>query len=261
MIVNATDVKNNFGFYLEMLAREDVIVLKNGKPVARLSRHSGWDQGLRLGEETAEYNDDGTMPTVDDLLTEKLYNDEDELAGKHLTFSQFMKYYEKTDKRYEYIDGQAWLMGAPTEQHQRIIGNLHVLLYMFLKGKPCRVYLSPLDIFLGSRSTDHNVVQPDIVVICQPEKFDAKGRYQGAPTIAIEVLSPSSRSHDLVRKMGLYLRSGVQEYWTIDGDSQQIILYIFEQGQIREQQVFKCGDEIHSDSLSGLVIPATSVFD
>lgn len=250
MIVNATDVKNNFGFYLEMLAREDVIVLKNGKPVARLSRHSGWDQGLRLGEEAAEYNLDGT-----------LHNDDDKLAGKHLTFSQFMKYYEKTDKRYEYIDGQAWLMGAPTEQHQRIIGNLHVLLYLFLKGKPCRVYLSPLDIFLGSRSTDHNVVQPDIVVICQPEKFDVKGRYQGAPTIAIEVLSPSNRSHDLVRKMGLYLRSGVQEYWTIDGVSQQIILYIFENGQITGQKVFKCGDEIRSACLDGLNIPVTTVFD
>lgn len=250
MIVNATDVKNNFGFYLEMLAREDVIVLKNGKPVARMSRQSGWEQGLRLGEEVAEYNLDCT-----------LHSDEDELAGKHLTFSQFMKFYEKTDKRYEYIDGKAWLMGAPTEQHQRIIGNLHVLLYLFLKGKPCRVYLSPLDIFLGSRSTDHNVVQPDIVVICQPENFDDKGRYQGAPTIAIEVLSPTSRSHDLVCKMGLYLRSGVQEYWTIDGASQQIILNIFDQGQIREQQVFKSGDEIRSACLDGLVVPVNSVFD
>jgi prevent-host-death family protein len=251
MFVNATDVKNNFGRYLEMLAREDVIVVRNGKPVARLCPHSGWDQGLRLGETPAEYTCDSSEQP----------EETDELANRHLTFSQFMKFYEKTDKRYEYIDGKVWLMGAPTEQHQRIISNLHFALYSFLRGKPCRVYLAPLDVFLGSRSTDRNVVQPDLLVVCDMARFNEKGRYIGAPTLAIEVLSPSNRSHDLIRKMDLYLRSGVREYWTIDGESLQINIYLFEKGQIVSQRNFGGDDEIRSAVLEGLVIPTANVFE
>ena len=124
MFVNATDVKNNFGFYLGVLEKEDVIVVRNGKPVARLTPHKGWGQGLRLGEEPAEYG------TYDADEPEK-----DEYDGRSMTYSQFIRMYEKTDKRYEYIDGKAWLMGAPTEEHQRIIGNLYFTLRSFLKGK------------------------------------------------------------------------------------------------------------------------------
>ncbi len=248
MYVNATDVKNNFGFYLEMLSREDVIVLRNGKPFARLTAHKEWEQGLRLGDAPAEYGyEDASEP--------------DEMDGKQLTYSQFMKFYEKTDKRYEYIDGRAWLMGAPTEQHQRIIGNLHARFYNFLKGKPCRVYLAPLDVYLGSRSTDRNVVQPDILVVCDMANFNDKGRYIGAPTLAIEVLSPSNRSHDLIRKMDLYLRSGVQEYWTIDGLSALINIYQFDQDQIVSQRTFSGSDELRSSCIEGLIIPVPEVFE
>jgi Uma2 family endonuclease/antitoxin (DNA-binding transcriptional repressor) of toxin-antitoxin stability system len=242
MFVNATDVKNNFGFYLSVLEKEDVIVMRNGKPVARLTPHTNWHEGLRLGEEAAEYgaaDADATGPA-------------DEFDGRSMVYSQFIRMYEKTDKRYEYIDGKVWLMGAPTEEHQRIIGNLHIIFHNFLKGKPCRVYLSPLDVYLGSRATDRNVVQPDLLVVCNKAGFDEKGRYQGAPSVAVEVLSPSNRSHDLIRKMDLYLRSGVAEYWTIDGASRQISIYRFEKGQIVSQASCGAEGDIHSSFLQDL---------
>lgn len=250
MFVNATDVKNNFGFYLGVLEKEDVIVVRNGKPVARLTPHSGWKAGLRLGEEPAEYGSYGEPE-----------DEPDEYDGRSMTYSQFVKMYEKTDKRYEYIDGKVWLMGAPTEEHQRVIGNLHIIFHYFLKGKPCRIYLAPLDVYLGSRSTDRNVVQPDLLVVCNMANFNEKGRHIGAPSVAIEVLSPSNRSHDLIRKMDLYLRSGVQEYWTIDTANRLINIYRFRDGQIARQYGFNENDQIRSDFLEGLSFAATEVYE
>ncbi|HAL74196.1 MAG TPA: prevent-host-death protein [Clostridiales bacterium] len=250
MFVNATDVKNNFGFYLSVLENEDVIVVRNGKPVARLTRHAGWKDGLSIGEEPAEYYIDGYDP-----------NEPDRYDGRSMTYSQFVKMYEKTDKRYEYIDGKVWLMGAPTEEHQRIIGNLYFNLRNFLNGKKCQTYVAPLDVYLGSRSTDRNVVQPDLLVVCNKANFNEKGQYIGAPSVAIEVLSPSNRSHDLIRKLSLYLRSGVQEYWMIDGANRQISIYRFGEDQLIRQQSFNENDEVRSEYLQGLVFPAASVYE
>jgi Uma2 family endonuclease/antitoxin (DNA-binding transcriptional repressor) of toxin-antitoxin stability system len=250
MYANATDLKNNFGYYLSVLKQEDVIVLRNGKPVARLSSHIRWPEELPLGEAPGAYGaqDDASAAT-------------DVFDGRSMPYSRFIRMYEKTDKRYEFIDGKVWLMSSPTEVHQRIVGNLYFLLRHYLRGKTCRAYVSPLDVHLGSRSSDHNVVQPDLLVVCDLSLFNDQGRYIGAPSVTVEVLSAHSRSHDLVRKMGLYLRSGVEEYWTVDAAGGLICIYRFRNGQIVSQSSFDSDSEVRSDYLEGLVFPASSVFD
>ena len=252
MFVNATDVKNNFGYYLSVLKQEDVIILRNGKPFARLSPHSSWQEGLQLSEKPAAYSlrgDGGESETSDDH------------DGHSMAYNQFIRMYEHTDKRYEYIDGKVWLMGAPNEVHQRIIGNLFIIFHTYLQGKPCRAYLSPLDVHLGCRSTDRNIVQPDLLVVCDQLLFNEKGRYIGAPSITVEVMSPSSRSHDLIRKMSLYLRSGVQEYWTVDVTNHLISLYRFKNSQIVLQSSFENDRQVRSDFFPDLDFPAARVFD
>ncbi|MEA4889937.1 MAG: type II toxin-antitoxin system Phd/YefM family antitoxin [Clostridiaceae bacterium] len=252
MLVNATDVKNNFGYYLSLLKQEDVIILRNGKPVARLSPQTGWQEGLRLGEEPAEYGvpDDGGGNETPD-----------EHDGKPMAYHQFIKMHEHTDKRYEFIDGKVWLMSAPSEEHQRIIGNLFIIFHTFLRGKSCRAYLSPLDVHLGCRLSDHNIVQPDLLVVYDQSLFNEKGCYVGVPSVTVEVMSPSSRSQDLIRKMSLYLRSGVQEYWTVDAANHLISIYRFKENQIVLQSSFDIDRQVRSDYLQGLVFPAASVYD
>lgn len=250
MFINATDVKNNFGYYLTVLEKEDVIILRNGKPVARLIPQTSWTDEHRLGEGTAEYGISGENEDVPD-----------EYDGCSMTYSKFINMYEKTDKRYEYIDGKVWLMGAPAEEHQRVIGNLYFILRNYLTGKSCRVYLAPLDVYLGSRSTDRNVVQPDLLVVCNMNKFNEKGRYIGAPCVAVEVLSPSNRRHDLIRKMDLYLRSGVEEYWTIDPANRLINIYRFKDGQIISQHAYEADVDVRSDYLQDLTFPAWQAYE
>ena len=250
MFVNATDVKNNFGFYLTVLEKEAVIILRNGKPVARLIPQTGWTDDLRLGEGSVDFD-----------ISREDEDRPDEYDGCSMNYSHFIKMYEKTDKRYEYIDGKVWLMSAHTEEHQRGICNIYFMLRNYLAGKSCRVYLAPLDVYLGSRSTDRNVVQPDLMIVCNLEKFKEKGRHIGAPVVAIEVLSLSNRRHDLIRKMDLYLRSGVEEYWTVDPANRLINIYLFKNGQIISQNAFDAAVDIRSDFLQDLLFPAWQVFE
>ncbi|MGF1643550.1 MAG: Uma2 family endonuclease [Thiotrichales bacterium] len=122
------------------------------------------------------------------------------------------------EERYELLEGEAIAMVAPTTQHQRIVGELFAQIHTHLRDKPCEAFVAPFDIRLpkpGVADDDiATVLQPDISVICDPGKIDAKG-CRGAPDWVIEVLSPSTASKDLIRKLRLYAAFGVREYWAV----------------------------------------------
>ncbi|MBI3928162.1 MAG: Uma2 family endonuclease [Armatimonadetes bacterium] len=113
------------------------------------------------------------------------------------------------DTRWELIDGIPYAMAGCSLLHQSLLGELHVALKLHFKGSPCRVVLAPFDVKFSER----DVVQPDLLVSCS----DRLG-YQfhtGAPDLVIEILSPSTLRHDRIRKLGLYSRQGVREYWLV----------------------------------------------
>lgn len=123
-------------------------------------------------------------------------------------------------KRGELIDGIAFDIapGAGVE-HQDVLGALHLLLGNHLHGKPCRVFLPPFDLALPEHPDDpdsaiFDVVQPDLMVVCDKKKITPRG-IRGAPDLVVEILSPSSSARDLREKFDLYQRAGVKEYWVI----------------------------------------------
>lgn len=139
------------------------------------------------------------------------------------------------EKRYELINGELYLMSSPTTLHQEIIGEIHAQLHNYLKGKKCKVFVSPLDVCLsGVRNPkkEYNVVQPDILVICDENKITKNMGIQGAPDLIIEVLSPTSKKHDTFVKYNLYQYYGVKEYWIIDGEVGVIYQYIINEKNI-----------------------------
>lgn len=71
---------------------------------------------------------------------------------------------------------------------------------------------SPFDVTFTKEADNIAVVQPDIIIICDKDNLDDKGRYKGTPTLVVEVLSPSTRSKDMLTKLALYKQCGVSEY-------------------------------------------------
>lgn len=128
------------------------------------------------------------------------------------------------DERVELIDGVFYDMASPMKIHQGILGGIYVQLDACVEQHPgtCFLYAAPSDVELGEdRKT---VVQPDIYIHCDPDKEQNKPHH-GAPDFIVEILSPSSRGHDLLRKHELYKRHGVREYWVVDPKDRRVAIY------------------------------------
>ncbi|HZK71642.1 MAG TPA: Uma2 family endonuclease [Clostridia bacterium] len=109
-------------------------------------------------------------------------------------------------------------MSSPNIFHQAILGNLLVLFKEHFKGKKCRPFLAPFDVHFRKKDIkDPDVMQPDLIVLCDLENnINEKGRYLGTPTLTLEILSPSTKSIDMVYKLNTFMTSGVSEFWIID---------------------------------------------
>lgn len=134
------------------------------------------------------------------------------------------------DRRVELIDGVIYDMAAPKDIHQIISARLWKQLDAYIEkeqGK-CIPLCAPIDVQLDC--DDKTMVQPDIIVVCDREKF--KGVIYGAPDLVIEIISPSTRKTDAYLKLTKYKYAGVREYWLADTDRKKIIVYDLEGDEI-----------------------------
>ncbi len=163
------------------------------------------------------------------------------------------------DERWELIDGVAYDMTpAPSRDHEEISVALTSQFYQFLKGKSCRVYSAPFDVRLPHPAEDamttSTVVQPDITVVREREKLDARGCV-GAPTLVVEILSPETETKDRREKFHLYERVGVPEYWIISPFKQTLLVFTRdEQGRYGAPTIYNRTDQVPVSVLPGLTV-------
>jgi Uma2 family endonuclease len=145
----------------------------------------------------------------------------------YYTYADVLEWDERV--RAELIDGEVYMMALPARRHQDISRELFGLLYMFLDGKPCKVYAAPFGVRLFPRAdlSDDTYVEPDIVVVCDASKLDERG-CNGAPDLVVEILSASTTRQDLIVKLRKYREAGVREYWVVDPESASVTVYILD---------------------------------
>ncbi|MCI9503333.1 MAG: Uma2 family endonuclease [Hungatella sp.] len=134
--------------------------------------------------------------------------------------------------RAELIDGQIYYMAAPSRIHQKILNFLNTEINIYIRSKDgsCEVYPAPFAVKLFE-DDDKTVVEPDISVICDPNKLTERG-CTGAPDWIVEIVSPSTSSHDYIRKLNLYAKAGVKEYWIIDPRTEKVFVYHLDQADV-----------------------------
>ena len=145
-----------------------------------------------------------TIPVEDDFVADHL----DELPDD--------------GNRYELVDGLLLVSPSPTERHQRVLGNLFVLLRETAPAG-LRPYAAPLDVRLSERVQ----VQPDLLVV---EDGPPRERLDRLPLLCVELLSPGTRRHDLVLKRRAYERAGVPSYWLVDPETPSLTVLVLRDG-------------------------------
>lgn len=155
-------------------------------------------------------------------------------VAKQLNYYTIEDIYNLPDgQRAELIDGELYMMAAPSRIHQKFVMTLSNSIYNYIQGKngDCEVYPSPFAVFLNADNEIY--LEPDISVICDKDKLTDEG-CKGAPDWIIEIVSPSSRSMDYNKKLLKYGTAGVREYWIVDPIKQLIRVYNFEQDTYEE---------------------------
>ena len=125
--------------------------------------------------------------------------------------------------RHELIDGVHYVSPSATIGHQRIVGEIFYCLRCHLaEAGTGEVFISPLDVVLS----EYDVLEPDVIYLTAEQvSAQTQKHLHGAPALAIEVLSPSSRRMDRERKRRVYERFGVLEYWVVDPDAASVHVY------------------------------------
>ena len=240
MITTTTEVQTNFGKYLKLIENEDVIITKNGKKIARL---------VSYDEEITDYNY-SLREGVSDYAN----------TGTKATYEEYLKISEESENRYEYIDGEIYLLASPFYAHQKAVREILFAFTLWFRDKKCEPLNSPFDVTLFRENKNINVVQPDILIICDKENINQKGKYNGTPTLVVEVLSESTRSKDHIKKLDLYMSTGVQEYWIVNTKSKELYIYTFKDFEIDEMLTFKSNERVQSVVFEGLGIELSHIF-
>lgn len=241
-VITATELKTNLGKYLDYAIDDhEVVITKNGKKAARLTPYiTDMDRYMVVKENALDY----------------------QYGGKKVSYEEFMEIYENTDSRLEYINGEIVILGSPSIFHQTISGNLHLEFKAYLKGKTCKVFYAPFDVhFKKEGFKEPDVMQPDLLITCDhDETTNEKDRYMGIPTMVVEILSPSTRSKDMVDKLNTYMLSGVQEFWIVDPKKKTVLVYVFKDRAIEEFNSHKLEDTIYSICFKGMTVACKDIF-
>ena len=162
------------------------------------------------------------------------------------------------NERYELLDGELILVASPNRDHQDVVMDLGFMMRTFARGNDLgRVYIAPFDVLF----TDTDVAQPDIMFISRErEHILTHANVQGAPDLIVEILSPSSSSHDWREKRSLYAGHGVREYWIIDPTNRIVSVLRPDGGNMEIVQTCVEGDIAVSDVLEGFTVNLTELF-
>lgn len=120
-------------------------------------------------------------------------------------------------KRYQVLDGELVMTPSPSLRHQRIVFRLAKILDRHVSALSLgEVFISPIDCILDTWT----VLGPDVVFVAAGGSDVLTRRaVEGAPTLVVEVLSPSTASIDRSKKRSLYAEHGVPHYWIVDPDA------------------------------------------
>ncbi|HET7579560.1 MAG TPA: Uma2 family endonuclease [Bacillales bacterium] len=167
--------------------------------------------------------------------------------------------------RCEALDGQIISMSpSPTPKHQDVLRELTTEFGLFLRGKDCTVFASPIDVclFANPETADNDIqdwVEPDLLVVCDPKKIGEK-QIIGCPDLIVEVLSPSTAKNDRIFKFGKYEKAGVKEYWIVDPYNQSIEVYLHDGTALKHSGIFFRDETLPVNVLKDFQVDLANIF-
>ena len=130
-----------------------------------------------------------------------------------MTYEEFLEWGDGMNA--EWVDGEVILMSPPSLAHQRILSFLAALFQHFVEANDLgEVLFAPFQMRLRKRPSGR---EPDVLFVARDRLDKLQSAYLDGPAdLAVEIISPDSRTRDRVEKYREYEQAGVREYWLID---------------------------------------------
>jgi Uma2 family endonuclease len=170
-----------------------------------------------------------------------------------VTFEQFEQFPDDGMK-HELLKGEHVVVPPPKSRHTRIQQKIQDAFRPFVREHR----LGEVHIEAGFRLTSDTWLQPDVSFVrsSQIQSSDPSGYYQGAPALAIEIVSDSNTAAQLDLKTELYFANGSSEVWVVYPKTRKVLVHRAD-GDI---QTIATG-ELRSDLLPGWSVPVETLFE
>lgn len=144
--------------------------------------------------------------------------------------------------RAELIDGEIFYMATPNTIHQALLRELSYNFVTYQKQNKgrCQTFFAPYAVFINR--DEYNYLEPDLLIICSHGEEDdrhQKDGCHGGPDFVLEIVSPSSKRMDYMKKLEKYEAAGVREYWIVDPQTERVLVYDFEKDNFLIQYTFE----------------------
>jgi Uma2 family endonuclease len=171
------------------------------------------------------------------------------------TYADLERFPEDNFRR-EIIDGDLIVTAAPSTRHQRAVVEVSAALVAYRNQRGGDVFPAPTDVFFS----DNNVVEPDVLFVRADHMERVEVKFvRSAPDVVVEVSSPSTRRLELVRKLELYERFGVPEYWYVDLQADRIEVYTLAGHRYETPRLLTRGERLASRQLPRFEIDVDTV--
>ena len=206
------------------------------------------------------------LTLLNDDFTESIVEEPQSDYG--FTYEDYLTW--KFKERIELIRGKIFKMSpAPAVTHQAILMNLISFFNKKMNHAPCKLFCAPIDVkligkpFKKRKVADNEiftVVQPDIIVVCDPDKLLDPRSINGAPEMVVEILSPGNTKTETKHKLNLYEENGVLEYWVVHPPYKYVEVYLLKNNLYSKPTIYEMGENIPCSVLKEIKIPVDEIF-
>lgn len=165
-------------------------------------------------------------------------------------------------KRYEYLGGEVYVSPSPSFAHQFTAKRLHDQLQPYFETPhgATEVFFAPLAVILSDiPPADAEIAEPDLFVVHDRSMIERRG-LNGAPLVAIEIISPGNPFLDRKVKFERYAANGVQHYWMLDPIAETMECYRLVEAQYVLDALGTGDERLDVPAFPGLTIELSTLW-
>ena len=179
-----------------------------------------------------------------------------EPAESRMSVEEFLEWGLRQELRYELVHGVPIAMTGARQRHDRIVMNAQAALHPQLRGSGCRNFSADIAV----RVPNGNIRRPDLGIDCGA--FDEAATTAGAPFLLLDVLSPSTRETDMIRKLEEYKSiPALAHIVFVDNEQREVLHWSRATGGEWRYQVFESADDPVTFPEIGCVLTLRDLYD